>query len=273
MRGVDPAAVLRELLGHSDGLCRGMGGHMHLFSQAHLAASSGIVGAAGPTAVGFALASRYLRPGTLAVSFFGDAAINQGMLMESMNLAASWRLPVLFVCKDDRWGITTDSGVVTGGDVARRAQGLGVSTLAVDGRDVAAVWHTAGELITRIREGGGPQLLHASCVHLDGHFLGYQMMRVVNRPLREMPPVALPMMRSFLRRGGAPLSERWAGLRTVLKAMWTTYRDPRRRPANDPLPQARRKLMGDDGRLRQIEADAQSWMNQTLAAVGVEVRA
>ena len=78
MRGVDPVTLLRELLGRSDGLCAGMGGHMHLFSPEHLAASSGIVGASGPAVVGFALAAQRLRPGTLAAAFFGEGAVNQG---------------------------------------------------------------------------------------------------------------------------------------------------------------------------------------------------
>src|SRR5512136_2893320 len=115
MRGVDPVLIVRELLGRPDGLCGGMGGHMHLFSKEHLAASSGIVGAEGPNAAGFALAATFLRPGCIAVAFFVEAAMNQGMLMESMNLASVWRLPVLFVCKDDHWGITTSASDSTGG--------------------------------------------------------------------------------------------------------------------------------------------------------------
>ena len=102
MRGVDLALLFREMLGKADGLCKGQGGHMHLFSKEHLAASSGIVGAAGPAAAGFALANRYLRPGKVALAFFGEGAMNQGMLLESMNLAVVWRLPVVFICKDNR---------------------------------------------------------------------------------------------------------------------------------------------------------------------------
>jgi len=98
MRGVDPLLLLSEFMGKPDGLCSGAGGHMHLFSPQHLAASSGIVGASAPAAVGFALAALRLRPGTLAVAFFGEGAINQGMLLEAFNLAAVWKLPVLFVC-------------------------------------------------------------------------------------------------------------------------------------------------------------------------------
>lgn len=87
VRGVDIVFLLREFLGRADGLCCGMGGHMHLFSPEHLAASSGIVGATGPIGAGFALAAQHLRPQNLAVAFFGEGAMNQGMLMESLNLA------------------------------------------------------------------------------------------------------------------------------------------------------------------------------------------
>ena len=86
-RGVDPVLIFKELLGKSDGLCGGRGGHMHLFSPKHLAASSGIVGSAGPLAVGFALAEQLLRPKSITVAFFGEGALNQGMLLESLNLA------------------------------------------------------------------------------------------------------------------------------------------------------------------------------------------
>ncbi|MCP4575449.1 MAG: thiamine pyrophosphate-dependent dehydrogenase E1 component subunit alpha, partial [Deltaproteobacteria bacterium] len=87
MRQVDPVALLREFFGHPQGLCCGRGGHMHLFSKTDLMATSGIVGASGPAAVGFALAGKHLRPKSLSVAFFGEGAMNQGMLMEAMNLA------------------------------------------------------------------------------------------------------------------------------------------------------------------------------------------
>lgn len=110
MRGIDPVLLVREFLGRQGGLCRGAGGHMHLFAKDLLAASSGIVGSAGPVAAGFALAATYLRPGTIAIAFFGDGAANQGMLLEAMNLAVAWTLPLVFVCKDNAWAISTLSG-------------------------------------------------------------------------------------------------------------------------------------------------------------------
>ena len=203
MRGVDPVLILRELLGREDGLCGGMGGHMHLFSKECLAASSGIVGAEGPTVAGFALAAQYLRPASIAVAFFGDGAMNQGMLMESMNLASAWNLPVLFVCKDDGWAITTQSNQVTGGVLSERARGLGVPAIDVDGFDVSTVWEASQAAIERARSGQGPTFLHARCVHFEGHFLGFQLLRIVRDPLRGMPGIAIPFTQSFLHPGGA----------------------------------------------------------------------
>jgi len=270
MRGVDPLLIVRELLGQPGGLCGGMGGHMHLFSKEHLAASSGIVGAEGPAAIGFALAAQYSRPGSISVAFFGEAAMNQGMLMESLNLAAVWNLPVLFVCKDDSWGITTQSAKVTGGDLNERAQGLGVPSIEVDGRDVSAVWEAAHAAIDRARSGHGPTFLHASCVHLEGHFLGFQLLRIVRDPLREMPQIAGPLTYSFLRRGGAALGERVAGLKSVLAAVLATLRDPRRDVANDPVGRVRESLVSDLERLHELENQIQEDVDHAMASVLTE---
>ena len=264
VRGVDPVLILRELLGHPKGLCGGMGGHMHLFSEQHLAASSGIVGASGPTAAGFALAAQYLRPGTVAVAFFGDGAMNQGMLMESMNLAAAWSLPVLFVCKDDRWAITTQSAGVTGGSLNERASGLGIPAVEVDGLDVLAVWEAAKEAIERARAGRGATFLHARCVHLEGHFLGFQLERIVRAPFQEMSKIALPLMGSFLKPGGAPLRERVAGMRTVITSVLSTLRDPRRDPTDDPLHRARAMLQSEPARLQELEDQIEEEISRVL---------
>jgi TPP-dependent pyruvate/acetoin dehydrogenase alpha subunit len=266
MRGVDPILILRELLGREDGLCAGRGGHMHLFSHAHLAASSGIVGAAGPTAAGFALAARYLRPANIAVAFFGDGAMNQGMLMESMNLASAWNLPVLFICKDDRWAITTQSSAVTGGELDERARGLGLLAIQTDGWDIVRTWEAASQAIEHCRAGKGPVFLHANCVHLEGHFLGYQLLRLLRDPLSEMPTIARPLTRAFLHPDGQSLGQRLAGLGIVVSAMLDTLRDPRRDAANDPLVRARLALELDPDRLRELEAAIQQDINRILAA-------
>lgn len=271
MRGVEPVSLLREFLGYKNGLCNGMGGHMHLFSKEHLAASSGIVGSEGPAAAGFALAAQHMRPGSIAVAFFGDGAMNQGMLLESMNLASVWKLPVLFVCKDDGWGITTKSEASTGGDLNERASGLGVPAIDVAGCDVTKMWDAAGAAIERIRSGEGPIFLHARCVHFEGHFLGFQPIRIVREPLKEMPAVAMGITKSIVRLDGAAIRERIAGLKNIMASIVKTLRDPRRDPANDPLLHTRAVLQPDEARLSELEGRIEKEINDILETVLGEV--
>jgi acetoin:2,6-dichlorophenolindophenol oxidoreductase subunit alpha len=226
---------------------------MHLFSPEHLVASSGIVGAAGPAVAGFALAAQLLRPGTVAAAFFGEAAMNQGMLMEALNLAAVWRLPVLFVCKDDGWGITTPRASMTAGDLSERVRAFDMPAADVDGLDVAAVWEAAGAALERGRTGQGPAFLRARCVHLEAHFLGFPLLKMVRSPVRELPRVALPLAAAFLHRRGAALPERIAGLHQSVALLAATRRDPRRDPGNDPVRRARRALAADASRLAVLE--------------------
>lgn len=266
VRGVDPVAILREMLGRPDGLCGGMGGHMHLYSRPDLTASSGIVGAAGPTAAGFALAAQHAGAGAVAVGFFGDGAMNQGMLMESLNLASVWNLPVVFVCKDDGWAITTRSVGMSGADPSERARGLGIPPVEVDGRDVSEVWEAARAAIARARSGGGPSFLRARCVHLEGHFLGFQLKKIADEPFKEMSGMALPLTRSLLRRGGGALRERTAGLKEVLAAVRSTLRDARRDEANDPIRHAREALLAEAGRLKELEDGIEREVGDALEA-------
>ncbi len=270
MRGVDPAALLGELLGRPNGLGRGMGGHMHLFARDHLAASSGIVGASGPAAAGFALAAKRLRPGSVAVAFFGEGALNQGMMMESLNLASVWKLPAVFVCKDDGWSITARSEDMTGGSPNDRSRGLGVPAVDADGLDPCAVFDAAEAAIRRARSGEGPTFLHCRCVHLEGHFLGYQLLRVVRQPHREVPAIAAPLTKAFLSAGGAPLKERLAGLREVTSAVLATLRDPRRDTGQDPVARTRKALAFDLARLGILEDGIAQEVGATVASVIAE---
>jgi pyruvate dehydrogenase E1 component alpha subunit len=256
MRGIDPVLLLREFLGRPDGLCHGMGGHMHLFSPQHLAASSGIVGASGPAAVGFALAAHHLRPSTVAVAFFGEGAMNQGMLMEALNLAVAWRLPVLFVCKDNDWAVTTESATVTGGDLTGRARSFGLSATKVDGTDVVAVWHAARAAVIRARSGDGPSFLRATCVHLEGHFLGDPLVRVARQPVKEMMGMAGPMTRAAVSRRGTSLRKRVEGVRAIMGLILRTYREQGTgAKGKDPLVWTRGRLNLDDGALQALETD------------------
>ncbi len=252
MRGVDPVCLLQELLGRADGLCRGMGGHMHLFSPAHLAASSGIVGSSGPAGAGFALAAKVLRPGSISLAFFGEGAFNEGALMEAMNLAVAWQLPLLFVCKDNQWSIATHSPDVRGGDLNQRAQSFGMPAVDVDGSDVEAVWHAARDTIARLRSGGGPAFFHAHCRHLEGHYLGYQVLRIARNPVQEVQPLIGGWVKSLTRRKGAPLRERMASLKKILSLIYTTKQESNSK-SGDPVYRARQRLLANPTQLQAVE--------------------
>ncbi|NVM37541.1 MAG: thiamine pyrophosphate-dependent dehydrogenase E1 component subunit alpha [Candidatus Lokiarchaeota archaeon] len=250
IRGIDPILLLLEFLGHPKGLCAGQGGHMHLFSKEHLIASSGIVGSSGPAATGFALALRYKKQGNIAVAFFGEGAINQGMMLESMNLASIWNLPVLFVCKDNDWAVTTITNEVTGGNLIDRAKGFGIEGYEVDGTDVEAVWKVTNEAISKIRNKGGPQFIHAHCVHTEGHLLGDPLLRYNRNPnmlaevansLKEYAGKSLDEVLLLLRKIGGQVKKRV-----------------------DPIVIIQKKLKNDPDRLKQIDEEVTKEIEQII---------
>jgi len=243
MRGVDLVLLIKELMGEEDGLCAGMGGHMHLFVPELLAASSGIVGASGPAACGFALANQHLRPGKIAIAFFGEAAMNQGMLMESINLAAAWSLPVVFVCKDNGMAITTPSRKVTGGNLCTRAEGLGAQAVSVDGADVGAVWRAAEKAVERARKGQGPTFLHATCRRPEGHFLGDPLLRIVRNPVDELKSKVGPLVRAATGSGGASVGRRAASLGSIMDMLGRAGK-MRKLGRHDPLERQAKRLSG-----------------------------
>jgi TPP-dependent pyruvate/acetoin dehydrogenase alpha subunit len=133
------------------------------------------------------------------------------------------------------------------------------------------MWESARMAIERIRSGEGPIFLHARCVHFEGHFLGFQPIRVVRDPLKEMPKIAVPLTKSLLRVGGASLGERIAGLKNVMASVITTLRDPRRDPNNDPITRARITLQSDQARLKELEDKLEKNINNLLTTVLGEV--
>jgi pyruvate dehydrogenase E1 component alpha subunit len=265
MRGVDPVLLLHEFLGREDGLGKGRSGHMHLFSPRHLAASSGIVGASGPAAVGFGLACRSLRPESVSVAFFGEGAMNQGMLMESLNLAAVWKLPVLFVCKDNDWAITTPSTTVTGGRLIDRARSFGLPGAEADGRDVEAVWLEAKGAVERARRGDGPSFILAECEHPEGHFLGDALLRVAKSPVREMSRMAGPLAKSLFKGEGASFSDRRQGFKALLGLVSKAAAEHYFRHG-DPLKRARKKLAADPDRLGKLETEVEEEIRSAVEA-------
>ncbi|GAB1386902.1 thiamine pyrophosphate-dependent dehydrogenase E1 component subunit alpha [Melaminivora sp.] len=171
-KGADPTKMMCELFGRASGYNGGKGGSMHIadFSVGMLGAN-GVVTAGLPIAVGAAHALKIRRQDAIAVSFFGDGAINRGPFLEALNWAQVYQLPVLFVCEDNRISATTASGPMTAGSQAAsaRAQALGIEAVQVDGNDVLAVSQAAERLISAIRAGAGPRLLHAQTYRLKGH--------------------------------------------------------------------------------------------------------
>jgi pyruvate dehydrogenase E1 component alpha subunit len=170
-KGADPKRMMLELFGRAGGYCGGKGGSMHIadFSVGMLGAN-GVVAAGIPIAVGAAQSLKLRGVDALAVSFFGDGAINRGPFAEGLNWAAAFRLPMLFVCEDNQWSATTKTAAMSAGDgAAARAAAAGVPAEAVDGMDVEAVHAAAGRLVGAIRAGGGPRLLHAKTYRFKGH--------------------------------------------------------------------------------------------------------
>lgn len=172
-KGVPLDAMTAEIYGKVTGLGRGKGGHMHLFDPARRFSCSGIIGASLPPACGAALAAKKLGSGAVAVAFFGEGAANQGSFHESLNLAALWRLPAVFICEDNRYAISvpkTQATAVTSN--AARAAAYGIEGISVEHNDAVAVYEAAGRAVARARNGEGPTLIEVKTDRYMGHFQG-----------------------------------------------------------------------------------------------------
>jgi TPP-dependent pyruvate/acetoin dehydrogenase alpha subunit len=169
-KGGDINSLMAEIYGKEGGICKGRGGSMHVadFSKSMLGAN-GIVGAGPPLALGVALASKMRNEGKVVLTFFGDGAANQGMLHESMNLAAAWKLPVIFILENNLYGWSTHTQNVTAiEDFSLRAQGYGMKGFTIDGNDVIKVYKTVKEAVEVARKGGGPTLIECKTYRWQG---------------------------------------------------------------------------------------------------------
>lgn len=172
-QGVDLKLMAAEIMGKATGLGQGKGGHMHLFSVEPNFGCSGIIGEGLPVAVGAALAFDRLGKKNVAISFFGEGAANQGAFHESLNLAALWNLPVVFVCEDNAFAISVPKEVSTAiADNSDRASAYGIPGVLVPDNDPLAVYEVAGAAISRARAGQGPSLIEVKTDRLWGHFEG-----------------------------------------------------------------------------------------------------
>jgi len=171
VRGIQAKQVMAEIFGRHDGICGGMGGSMHLFDRdRRFMGGYAIVGETYPIAIGIAYAIAMRNLPEAVVCFFGDGAVNQGTFHESLNMAALWKLPVLFVCENNHYQIGTEihrHSAVT--EVHKRAQAYHIPAEKIDGMDVLKVFEAARLALQRVREGEGPQFLELETYRFRGH--------------------------------------------------------------------------------------------------------
>ncbi|MBI5014469.1 MAG: thiamine pyrophosphate-dependent dehydrogenase E1 component subunit alpha [Deltaproteobacteria bacterium] len=173
-KGGDVKRMMAELFGKKTGYCKGKGGSMHIADlDLGIMGANGIVGGGPPLAAGAAFACQYRGTDDVVVCFFGDGAANQGTTAEGMNLAACWKLPVVFVNENNCYGISCrldKATCVT--DIADKAAAYDMPAVTVDGNDVTAVYEAAAEAIGKARKGGGPTLIECKTYRHRGHFEG-----------------------------------------------------------------------------------------------------
>jgi len=173
-KGVDVAGMMAELFGRATGCCKGKGGSMHIADMDKgMLGANGIVGAGIPLTTGAALTAKLKRSGGVAVAFFGDGASNQGAFHESLNMAANWKLPAVYVVENNGWGeFTPTEFVIPVKDIATRAGSYAMASAIADGMDFFDVYEKAGEAIAKARAGEGPTLLECKTYRFYGHFVG-----------------------------------------------------------------------------------------------------
>lgn len=187
-KGGDTKKMMAELYGKKTGYCKGKGGSMHISDiDIGILGANGIVGANIPIAGGAALSIKFRGTHQVAVSFFGDGGANEGIFHEGINLASVWKLPVIFVCENNLYAISTHQPMVTAiPDIGDRATSYGIPKFIVDGMDVLAVYEAADEAVTRAREGRGPSLIECKTYRFRGHYVGEGTRELTYRSREEL---------------------------------------------------------------------------------------
>jgi TPP-dependent pyruvate/acetoin dehydrogenase alpha subunit len=172
-KGASVDRMFAELLGKEAGYCRGKGGSMHIadIDSGNLGANA-IVGGSAGIATGAAFSAKHLGDGRIAVCFFGEGALGQGLFYEVMNMASLWKLPVIYVCENNQYNEYTHYSETTAGEITARPEAFGIHTETVDGQDVRAVHETMNRLVERVRSGGGPVFLLYNTYRYHGHHVG-----------------------------------------------------------------------------------------------------
>jgi acetoin:2,6-dichlorophenolindophenol oxidoreductase subunit alpha len=172
-KGAATDKMFAELLGKASGYCRGKGGSMHIADQdtGNLGANA-IVGGSAGIATGAAMSAKMRGSGQVAVCFFGEGALGQGLLYEVMNMASLWKLPVIYVCENNLYNEYTHYSETTGGDLQQRPKAFGIQCEVIDGQDVVLVHATSLRLVARARKGEGPAFLLCNTYRFYGHHVG-----------------------------------------------------------------------------------------------------
>jgi acetoin:2,6-dichlorophenolindophenol oxidoreductase subunit alpha len=212
-KGADLKPLMAELFGKETGICKGRGGSMHLAdTKVGIIGESAIVGGGLPLATGAGLSIQVRGTDQVSLCFFGDGAANQGTFGESLNLAAIWKLPVIFFCENNRYAISTSVAKSHGQpDIAKRADGYGIPGVIVDGQKAEMVYEVTSEAVQRARAGEGPTLIEAKTYRFDEHYhslsipIPYRSQSEVEEYKTQRDPLAL--YRAVLCDRGVPESE------------------------------------------------------------------
>ena len=208
-KGIDLNGMWAELMGRETGVCHGHGGSMHLFSpDKGLMGGNGIVGGGIPLALGSAFAAQYRGTDQVTIGFFSEGASNQGVFHESLNLAALWKLPVVYVCENNQYAATTPvARSCANPDIADRAAPYGIPGVAVDGNDALAVRAATVKAVRRARAGEGPSLIEAKTYRVEPHcgIIADERAPGERELWREHDPI--DRLRKLLREDGAPDGE------------------------------------------------------------------
>lgn len=170
VRGTEPGAVMAELYGKGTGASRGYGGSMHIFdAERRFMGGHGIVGGHTPLAAGFAFASRYRGEDSVTLCYLGDAAVNQGVFHETLNMAALWKLPVIYIVENNLYGMGTAVGRALYGEIVNRGKMYDIPSYVADGMDVEEMHRITSECVERARKDGTPSFIEAKCYRFRGH--------------------------------------------------------------------------------------------------------
>jgi pyruvate dehydrogenase E1 component alpha subunit len=221
-KGVPMRELWAEFLGRSTGTCKGKGGPMHItHPDSGLVVTTGIVGSGIPIANGFGLAAQLAGTDQVTVVNFGDGASNIGAFHEGMNMAAVWKLPVVFVCQNNLYGEHTPMSMSTGVEyISERGAAYGMPAVTVNGNDPVAMWHAAGEAIARARAGEGPTLIEARTYRFYGHLMG-DAMEYMPKEERKAAMAAdpVPAFRAWLLENGHATEAQLAEIEDKIVAM------------------------------------------------------